>query len=111
VQLDGCSFFITSGLRDHPICTFQHVKRCVSSDTYDSSWTFDRSAYYCVAVLWVVAALRMFTVIAQPGELVVEGLDRGFFLAECFLDEFVALCFESLLIGEKFIDRVVSHTV
>jgi len=66
---------------------------------------------FCVVVLWVVAALRMFAVIAQPGELVVEGLDRGFLLAECFLDEFVALRFQSLLIGEKFIDRVVSHTV
>ena len=66
---------------------------------------------FCVVVLGVVAALRMLAVITKPGELVVKGLDRGFLLAECFLDEFMALRFQSLLIGKKFIDRVVSHTV
>ena len=71
----------------------------------------NRLGRFLVVVLWVVAALRMLAVITKPGELVVEGLDRGFLLAECFLDQFVALRFESFLIGEKFIDRVVSHTV
>ena len=57
-----------------------------------------------------MAALRgVLAVIAQLGQLVIEGLDSGFLLAKDFLDQLVAMGFERLLLGEEFIDRIVGH--
>src|ERR1700681_2206982 len=63
-----------------------------------------------VGVVLVVAALRrVLAVVAQLGQLFIEGLDGGFLLAKDFLYQLVAMGFERLLLGEEFIDRIVGH--
>src|ERR1700681_471718 len=63
-----------------------------------------------VGVVLVVAALRrVLAVVAQLGQLFIEGLDGGFLLAKDFLYQLVAMGFERLLLGEGFIDRIVGH--
>ena len=58
----------------------------------------------------MVAALRgVLAVMAQLGQLLIEGLDGGFLLAKDFLYQLVAMGFERLLLGEEFIDRIVGH--
>jgi len=57
-----------------------------------------------------MAALRgVLAVVAQLRQLFIEGLDRGFLLAQDFLYQLVAVGFERLLFGEEFIDRIVGH--
>lgn len=43
---------------------------------------------------------------AELGQLLVEGLDGGFFLAQQFLDQFLPVGFERLLLVEKLFDFV-----
>lgn len=58
----------------------------------------------------MVAALQgVLAVMAQLGQLLIEGLDSGFLLAKDFLYQLVAMGFERLLLGEEFIDRIVGH--
>jgi hypothetical protein len=58
----------------------------------------------------MMAALRgVVAVVTQLGQLVIEGLDGGFLLAQDFLYQLVAMGFERLLLGEEFIDRVIGH--
>jgi hypothetical protein len=57
-----------------------------------------------------MAALRsVLAIVAELGQLVIEGLDGGFLLAKDFLYQLVAMGFERLLLGEEFIDRIVGH--
>ena len=63
-----------------------------------------------IDVVLVMAALRgVLAVVAELGQLVIEGLDRGFLLTKDFLYQLVAMGFERLLLGEEFIDRIVGH--
>jgi hypothetical protein len=49
------------------------------------------------------------SVVTELLQLLVEGLDRGVLLAQNFLYQVVAVGFERLLLGEKFIDRIIWH--
>ncbi len=63
-----------------------------------------------VAVVLVVAPFRrVLAVVTELGQLLIEALDGSFLLAKDFLDQFVAMGFERLLLGEEFIDRIVGH--
>ena len=57
-----------------------------------------------------MAALRgVLAVVTELLQLLVEGLDGGFLLAQNFLYQVVAVGFERLLLGEEFIDRIIWH--
>src|SRR5665213_1877834 len=47
---------------------------------------------------------------AQLRQLVVEGLDGGFLLAQQLLDQLIALRVAGLLFGEEFIDGIVGFS-
>src|SRR5581483_8509926 len=42
-------------------------------------------------------------------QLFVERLDGGFLLFQDFLDEFLPVGFERLLLGKEFLDRIIWH--
>jgi hypothetical protein len=46
-------------------------------------------------------------VVTEPGQLLIEGLDGGFLLAQDFLDQLVTLAFDGFLLGEKLFDVVL----
>src|ERR1035441_8785503 len=58
----------------------------------------------------VVGALRgVLVVVAQLFQLLVEGLDGGFLLAENLFDQVMPVGFERLLLGKEFFDVVFWH--
>src|SRR5438309_2122259 len=62
-------------------------------------------------VLVVAAPGRVRAVIAELGQLLVEGFDRGFLLAQQLLDQIVAVSLKRFLFGEEFFNVVVWHFV